>query len=479
MSSEAAALGSRRIPWVVVLAGLGVFLAADDQTSVVVLLPAITEDLGVAQDQFFRAAWIINGYILGYVVVMPLMGRAADSFGHGRVYALAMLLFCAGSAWVALAGGLTSLSIARAVQAVGAGALVPVSMAIVTSTGPAVRWPIWLGVMAAAAEAGALIGPLWGGAVSSLIGWRGVFWINLPLCLPIALAIWRMSLGVRDRAWLSIDYLGAALLAGSLASLAVALTNDPIEPRPFGLTAGLFAAAALFFLLFLLRENRARLPMIELSRFARRPLAAAFMANALSGAALIVALVNVPLFTNTVLGGSALDGGLNLMRLMLALAVGTLTGGWIASRFWPSLAAGGGALLAGIGYLGLATWGEDPGVLQMTLPLLAAGFGLGLVIAPLMAAVIDQVDQADRATWASLLTVVRLLGALVGVALLTTQGLSGFYAEAAKIPLDQAGYSEVLLGLEVDAYQDTFLVTAAVCFVALIPAGMLGKGKMR
>ena len=197
MSSEAAALGSRRIPWVVVLAGLGVFLAADDQTSVVVLLPAITEDLGVAQDQFFRAAWIINGYILGYVVVMPLKGRAADSFGHGRVYALAMLLFCAGSAWVALAGGLTSLSIARAVQAVGAGALVPVSMAIVTSSGPAVRWPIWLGVMAAAAAAGALIGPLWGGAVSSLIGWRGVFWINLPLCLPIALAIWRMSLGVR------------------------------------------------------------------------------------------------------------------------------------------------------------------------------------------------------------------------------------------------------------------------------------------
>ena len=204
-------------------------------------------------------------------------------------------------------------------------------------------------------------------------------------------------------------------------------------------------------------------------------MAAAFMANALLGAALIVALVNVPLFTNTVLGGSALDGGLNLMRLMLALAVGTLTGGWIASRFWPSLAAGGGALLAGIGYLGLATWGEDP----ETLPLLAAGFGLGLVISPLMAAVIDQVDQADRATWASLLTVVRLLGALVGVALLTTQGLSGFYAEAAKIPLDQAGYSEVLLGLEVDAYQDTFLVTAAVCFVALIPAGMLGKGKMR
>ncbi len=127
MSSEATTLRSRRVPWVVALAALGVFLAADDQTSIVALLPAMTEDLGVAQDQFYRAAWIINGYILGYVVVMPLMGRAADSFGHGRVYVLAMLLFCAGSAWVALAGNLTLLSVARAVQPVGAGSLVPVN----------------------------------------------------------------------------------------------------------------------------------------------------------------------------------------------------------------------------------------------------------------------------------------------------------------------------------------------------------------
>ncbi len=476
MSSEATTLRAR--PWVVALAALGVFLAADDQTSIVALLPAMTEDLGVAQDQFYRAAWIINGYILGYVVVMPLMGRAADSFGHGRVYALAMLLFCAGSAWVALAGNLTLLSVARAVQAVGAGALVPVAMAMVTSTTPAARWPLWLGAMAAAAEAGALFGPLWGGGVSSLLGWRGVFWINLPLCLPIALVIWRMSSGARGKAWLSIDYLGAALLGGSLAALAVGLTNDPIEPRPLVLTAALFGGSATLFGLFLLRESSARLPMIDLRRFRDRSLAAAFITNALLGAAVIVAMVNVPLFTNTVLGGSALDGGLNLMRLTLALAAGALAGGWVASRFGIAPAASGGALLAGIGFLGMAAWGDDPGFVQMTLPLLAAGFGLGLVLAPLMAAVMAQASEADRATWASLLTVVRLLGALVGVALLTTQGLSGFYAEAAKVPLGQAGYSEIVLGLQVDAYQDTFLVTAVVCFVALIPAALLGKGKV-
>ena len=465
------------MPSVVLLAGLGVFLAADDQTSVVALLPAMTEDLGVAQDQFYRAAWIINGYILGYVVVMPLMGRAADSFGHGRVYALAMLLFCAGSAWVALAGGLTSLSIGRAVQAVGAGALVPVSMAIVTSTGPVARWPLWLGAMAAVAEAGSLAGPLWGGGLSSLVGWRGVFWINLPLCLPIALIFWRMSSRVDGKDWRRIDYLGAALLGGSLAALAVALTNDPIEPRPLVQTVGLFGTAAVFLGLFVLRENRVSLPMVDLSRFGNISMAAAFVANALLGAALIVAMVNVPLFTSTVLGGSALAGGLNLMRLTLALAVGAFAGGWVSSRFSRSLAAGGGALVAGIGYLGLASWGEDPGVLRMTIPLLAAGLGLGLAIAPLMAAVMDQSSEAERATWASLLTVVRLLGALVSVALLTTQGLSGFYTEAARVPLDQAEYGAVVIGLQVEAYRETFLAAAAVCFLALIPAALLDRGK--
>src|SRR3990170_6030745 len=136
------------------------------------------EGVGLAQDEFYRAAWIVNAYILGYVVAMPLMGRVADVFGHGRVFALSLLVFCLGSAWVALSQGLTVLSIARAVQAVGAGAFVPVAMAIVTGHASPQRRAFGLGAMAAAAEAGGLIGPLWGGAVADLIGWRGGFWVK-------------------------------------------------------------------------------------------------------------------------------------------------------------------------------------------------------------------------------------------------------------------------------------------------------------
>ncbi len=120
---------------------------------------------------------------------MPLMGRIADSYGHARIFAAALLLFCAGSAWVALAQGLTMVSIARGVQAIGGGGVVPVSMAIVTANASSSRRVLGLGAIAAASEAGGLFGPLWGGGIAELIGWRGVFWINLPLCLPIALAV--------------------------------------------------------------------------------------------------------------------------------------------------------------------------------------------------------------------------------------------------------------------------------------------------
>ncbi len=466
----------RRTAWLVVLAGLGVFFAADDQTSVVAVLPKMIEGVGLHQDQFYRAAWIVNGYILGYVVAMPLMGRVSDTFGHGRVFTLALVVFMAGSAWVALSSGLTMVSFARAVQAIGGGGVVPVAMAIVADALPPGRRAFGLGAMAAASEAGGLIGPLWGGGVAQVLGWRGLFWINLPMCLPIAAAIWAIDRGRERRESGSVDYGGAGLIGLSLACLTIALTDDPIQPRAQFLTAALYAGSVIAFALFLVRQVRVAHPLVPLDLFRRLPLAAGFVANGLVGGALIVAMVNVPLFTNVVLGGSAIDGGLNLMRLTVALPAGALAGGFFATRLGFHRAAVAGVVLAGLGFFGMARWDADPGVLAFTAPLLVAGLGLGIVIAPIGTAVLNQVDEGQRATVSSLLTVVRLLGALVGVALLTTHGLGGFYAEAGLVPLDDPRYSDILQGLEIGSFRDTFRVTGLVCFAAALPAAMLGRG---
>jgi MFS family permease len=473
----------------VALAALGVFFAADDQTSVVAVLPRMIEGVGLTQDQFFRAAWIVNAYILGYVVAMPLMGRIADAFGHARVFAASLGIFILGSAWVAVSNDLTSLSAARAVQAVGGGAVVPVAMAIVADAMPADRRVVGIGAMAAASEAGGLVGPLWGGSIAELLGWRGVFWINIPMCLPIALAMWRGAPLAKPGVRGGIDFIGAGLLGASLAFLTIALTNDPIEPRAGQTTALLYAGAAVSFALFIASQTGALRfitgagtrrfePLVDLALFRRRPIAAGMITNCLVGGALIVAMVTVPLFTNVVLGGSAIDGGLNLMRLTIALPIGAFLGGRVASRWGFNVTALLALALAGAGFLGMSRWDESPGFFAFTAPLVVAGLGLGLIIAPVNGAVLNEVEEGQRATVSALLTVTRLIGALVGVALLTTRGLGGFYAEAGLIPLDDPRYGEVLLGLEVEAFRDTFLATALVCFGAAIPAWFLGGQKI-
>ncbi len=225
------------IAWV----ALGVFVAADDQTSIVTLLPAIISDIGLSVDDFYRSSWIVNGYLLGYLVALPIVGRVADVYGHARVFAACIACFVLGSALVALSPGYTWLVVARALQAVGGGGVVPVAMAIVASEVPAGKRLLGLGAIAAASEGGALLGPLWGGVITDLAGWRWVFWVNLPMAAPIGYAVWRLAGDERQRG--RIDWWGAALLGLALAVLTVALVDDPNGPRPLVATAGLLAVA--------------------------------------------------------------------------------------------------------------------------------------------------------------------------------------------------------------------------------------------
>ena len=213
--------------------------------------------------------------------------------------------------------------------------------------------------------------------------------------------------------------------------------------------------------------------MVDLRLFSKLPVMAGFATNALTGGALIVAMVNVPLFTNTVQDGTAFEGGLNLMRLTVGLAIGAVSGGLLTSRIGPTKAAALGLVCAGVGFLGLSRWDADPGFVLMTLPLFVAGLGFGLVIAPVNTVVLDASEEDDRATMAALLTVMRLVGAMVGVALLTTRGLSGFYASAGQVDITDPNFIDRVIGLEVDSFRSGFIVTAAVCFVALIPVWWL------
>jgi MFS family permease len=332
-----------------------------------------------------------------------------------------------------------------------------------------------LAAIAAASEAGALIGPLWGGAITQWLGWRWVFWVNLPMALPCLAGAWLYA-GAQRRAG-RIDWPGAMLLATALAVLTVALVDDPLARRPLAATAALLVVAAAFGAAFLLRERHALEPMLRLSMLAPRPVWAANVATLLLGGGLIAALMTVPLFVNLVLAERPLDGGLTLMRLTVAVPLGALAGGWLAARSGPRVTAVAGMWLAAAGFAGLQAWDRDLSQALRTLPQLVGGFGFGLVIAPLSAVVLQRVGDAERATASAWLTLSRVVGMLVGAALLTSQGLGRFYARAGSIEFDSPQFEALVRSAQVSTFRETFIVAALVMAVAGVVAWLVGRGE--
>src|SRR3954468_1763899 len=200
---------------VVVLATLAVLVTAADTYVVVLALPDILTGVGVGLAELQRATPIVGGFLLGYTATLPLLGRLADLRGRVPVLVSCLLLFALGSLLTATADGLGPAVLGRGLQGIGAGGLVPATLALVADRWPPERRALPLGVVGAGQEAGAVLGPLAGAAVLTIADWRAIFWLNLLLAL--ALAIGAVVTGVVRRP----DPLGLALAA--LATLAAGL----------------------------------------------------------------------------------------------------------------------------------------------------------------------------------------------------------------------------------------------------------------
>src|SRR6266446_858385 len=228
------------------IACIGVFFTALDQTVVVTALPQIITDLQIPIVQFDHAAWIVSGYLLGYVIAMPLMGRVSDMYGRRRVFIICLSIFALGSLFCGLAPilgnaldlgflrnvginvdtpGLTWLVAARFVQAAGGGAVVPLAMAVAGDFYGEERRGIALGLIGMVAEAGGVLGPLYGSIIVQTWGWQAIFYLNLPIVALLLFFIWRLipaSAHLKER----IDLPGALLLGASLVCLSLGLAQE-------------------------------------------------------------------------------------------------------------------------------------------------------------------------------------------------------------------------------------------------------------
>jgi MFS family permease len=486
-------------------------LAALDAYVVVTLLITMAADMDVAVNRLERATPIITGFLLGYVAGMPLLGGLSDKLGRRTVIQVSLAGFLIGSAVTAASSELGEflqlsplpiLIAGRTLQGLAGGALLPVTMALVADFWAEHRRPVILGTVGAAQELGSVLGPLYGAALAAVIGWRGVFWVNVPLILVAMVAVHfalpgRGELASADRRP-KVDVVGGVLLAVSLGLLTVGLHNQDPEASVLPPNGPLFIGiGAGVFLLFLLWEWRARTKLIDLAGAAKLPFAAVLAASFLAGAALLVTLLDISLLAQGVLGLSdETESAKLLVRFLIALPVGAIIGGLLAPRLGLRSVTVAGFLISAFAYWLVSSWpitilSERHYVLGLSLPrldtdLAIAGFGLGLVIAPLSAAVLRLVPVTQHGVASAGVVVARTMGMLIGFAGLTGWGLHRFHELTATLvppeypfldptPTKVAAFNEALAiyttklnDALLTEYHEIFLATALCCLVAAV-----------
>jgi MFS family permease len=457
-----------------------------------------------------QAAWIVNVYLIAYVAIMPFIGRLSDVIGRKRVYLASLTLFLIGSIWVILPfnpftarwfePSFNFFLVGRVITAVGGGAMVPVSMAIIADITAPQRRASALGLLGAIDTAGWVWGPLYGALLVRFLGWEWQFYLNIPLTIIGLGAAWIALRGLPEpREHVRIDWIGAGLLTVALLALNVALLNSgdissagsftSFESEAKASTLPLYLLAMVALIAFIAVQRylqrrydtmpAVRAPLIDLRLFVQRNFTLAVLINFIVGSVLIIAMVNVPLVINVLeieVGQAALTSGWLLSMMTATMAIMAYLGGrateWQGIR--PITALGLFGCVLGFGLMGL-TWLSSTPYPQMAWQLALLGAGFGLVTAPVGAAVINAAPENQRGIASSLVIVMRLMGMSVGLSGLTAWGLYRFGILRTRIvlpPITDPGYQNSLLqGLTdttVAVLAETFVISALLALVALL-----------
>ncbi|HLI56347.1 MAG TPA: MFS transporter [Actinomycetota bacterium] len=485
--------------WATGAAGTAVLLASLDAYVVVTILTDIINDLGIPINELQRATPIITGYLLAYIAAMPLLGQLSDRLGRTRVLQGSLAAFAVGSAVSALARSLPVLVGARVFQGAAAGALLPVTFAVVGDLWEEHARQVPLGLVGSVQELGSVLGPLYGALLAAAIGWRGLFWVNLPLAAVAIVIVGRTKPGRGPIPGRRVDLVGGLLLAAGLALVIVGLYNpnpsQGVLPSwgPWAVAGGAVLLAG-----FVVWERRAPVRLLTPAPGRVASFSAALGTSFLSGAALMVTLVDVPLVAETILGKDSVGAALLLLRFLVALALGAALGGLLARHLGDRQVALGGLLVAAAGFLLMARWpvdilGPHYGLGPLSLPradvdLVISGLGLGVVVAPLASVVLRASTAGDHGAASAGVVAARMSGMLVGIGALAAWGLHRFNGLTANLvpPLLSntqtaaslaalASYEAALKSALHTEYSEIFLITAVICAAGVLCAFGLGS----
>jgi EmrB/QacA subfamily drug resistance transporter len=471
---------------------LVMLLAALDSTIVATALPTIVGEFG----GLAHISWVVTAYLLAQTIVTPIYGKLGDLYGRKRVLQVAIVIFLVGSALCGLSQSMSHLIIFRAVQGLGGGGLMVTTQAVVADVVPPRARGRYQGIFGAAFGFASIAGPLVGGYFTTHWTWRWIFYINLPVGI-IALVVLAATLPAQSSfARHAIDYLGAALLAVTLASIVLVTDlGGTVYEFSSPLMIALIVISVAGLIAFVVVERRASEPILPLPLFRTRDVWVTSVVGLIVGFALIGSVTYLPVFLQIVKGLSPTESGLRMVPLMAGTLVTSIIAGQLVSRtgkyrLFPII----GTTIVTLSLLLISRMTAETSTLAASLYMLLLGLGLGFVMQVLIIAVQNAVDYRDLGVATSNAILFRFIGGSLGTALLGAVLATQLNANVQRLmpgtaaldsisPQALNGLSPALRAAYTEAFvaslSSVFLVAAVISFFGLLVALLLPERPLR
>lgn len=401
--------------WVLLAVCLALFMVMLDATVVNVSVPAISQGLGAT---FAQAEWVLNAYTLVFASLLVTCGRLGDMFGRKRFFMIGLGVFGIGSLLCGLATTPAFLIAARAFQAFGAAFMMPATLSLTAVSFPANERGMAMGIWGAVSGVATAAGPLLGGVLTDAFSWRYIFFINLPVVLlAIPFTLWAVPEN-RDEHPHKVDWLGSLLSVALLGSLCYGLIQGPDWGWTDSRTLTYFGVALVVLVMFLIWERRAEEPIMDLRLFRH----SAFSAGSASGAVLMFGMMGMffllPMYLSGQLGYSAADTGLAMTPMSGAILLSAPMAGKVSDKIGSRWLIFAGMLTAALAVFWLSFLPAGAEWQWLAAPLILAGVGMGLVMAPMTSAVMAVAPRGEEGAASGILSTMRQVGGVFGVAVL-------------------------------------------------------------